>query len=82
MEEDFSCEQDTYEIRDKRELLINYLKKEGLTISAYAKNGWDCANKIIAYYDLVYTCPSDPGGWALLESAIKEYQERKVKENA
>jgi hypothetical protein len=78
------CETDSEEVSKKRHELIEYLRSEGRNISIAAGYGWDCANKIIAYYDLVYACPGDPGGWAFLEAAIDEYKKRvkEVKEDA
>ena len=81
MNEDFSCEQDSDGIRLHRESLINYLKLEGKRISNFARQGWSCANKIINYYDLVYTCPSDAAGWAFLETEIENYKKRLKEEN-
>ena len=70
------CESDDDKTAKHRQELIDYLRKEGRRISIFAGYGWDCANKIIAYYDLVYACPSDHGGWVFLEAAIEEYKKR------
>lgn len=67
--------------QEEKDEIISYLRLEGRKISNFARQGWDCANKIINYYDLVYSCPGDNAAWAFLGSAVKEYKERVIKEN-
>jgi hypothetical protein len=63
----------------KKAAIVSYLMSEGSNISRCARDGWECANSIMNYYDSVCieTCQCRDREWDLLEKSIDEYKRRK-----
>lgn len=68
---------------ERKASLVAYLKSEGVNVTRCARDGWECANSIMNYYDSVCVETSQPRDreWELLEKSIVEYKKRKAGKN-